>query len=114
MSTDLLAERVFEKRCNPAMYAIGSRGVMSDGFYLRHRDGQWQVCYTEWGQDSQPIFVSGSESQACVFYFQHITSMRHDHCAGFFKSKDNAVQLGEDRIDAARERRYTGQTHYLC
>lgn len=95
MNTRLLAERLFEEGCDPSLYAIGFRGV-SDGFYLSHRDGQWQVCYTERGQDSQPIFVSSNESQACAFFFQHITTMRHDHCVGFFKSKDNAMLLEHD------------------
>lgn len=96
MNTQLLAERLFEEGCNPDIYAIGSRGVLSDGWYLAHKDGQWQVCYTERGRDSEPIFVSGSESQACTFFFQHITAMRHDHCVGFFKSRDNAVALEHD------------------
>lgn len=93
MNTRELAERLLEEGCNPSMYAIGSRGGASDTFCLSHRDAQWQVCYTERGLDSPPIYASGSESQACEFFFKYIMAMRHDHCVGFFKSQDNAVAL---------------------
>lgn len=93
MNTRELAERLLEEGCNPSMYAIGSRGGASDAFCLSHRDAQWQVCYTERGLDSPPIYASGSESQACEFFFKYIMAMRHDHCVGFFKSQDNAVAL---------------------
>jgi hypothetical protein len=93
MKTRELAERLLKEGCNPSMYAIGSRGGASDAFYLSHRDAQWQVCYTEKGLDSPPIYASGSESQACEFFFKYIMAMRHDHCIGYFKSQDNAVAL---------------------
>lgn len=69
MNTRELAERLLEEGCNPSMYAIGPRGGASDAFYLSHRDAQWQVCYTERGLDSPPIYASGSESQACEFFY---------------------------------------------
>lgn len=88
-----LAQRLFEEGCNPSSYAVGSPGGASDAFCLTHNGSQWQVYYTERGQDSPPIYTSGSEAQACEFFFQHIMTMRHDHCVGFFRSKANAEAL---------------------
>jgi hypothetical protein len=93
MNTRELARRLSEEGCNPSLYAIGSRGGASDAFCLTHTGTQWQVYYTERGQDSAPIFASDSESQACEFFLEHIMSMRHDHCVGFFKSKSSAEAL---------------------
>lgn len=93
MNTRELAQRLYEEGCNPSLYAIGNRGAASDAFYLSHTGTQWQVCYTERGQDSPPIFASGSESQACEFFFKHIMSMQHVHCIGFFKAKASAEAL---------------------
>jgi hypothetical protein len=91
MNSRELAERLLEEGCNPSNYYIGSRGAAFDVFCLSCKGTQWQVCYTERGLDSPPIYVSSSESQACDFFFHHIMAMRHDHCVGFFKSKANAV-----------------------
>lgn len=96
MNSIELAKRLLEEGCNPSNFAIGSSGVASDAFYLSRRGAQWQVCYTERGQDSEPIYVSGSEAQACEFFFRHIMAMRHDHCIGFFKSKGNALALEQE------------------
>jgi hypothetical protein len=93
MNTDELSRRLFEEGCNPSLYAVGSRGTASDAFCLTHSGTQWQVYYTERGQDSPPIYASGSESQACEFFLNHIMAMRHDHCVGFFKSKHSAEAL---------------------
>jgi hypothetical protein len=93
MNTRELAQRLLEEGCNPSSFAVGSRGGASDAFCLTYTGTQWQVFYTERGQDSPPIYASGSESQACEFFFQHIVAMRHDHCVGFFKSEHSALVL---------------------
>jgi hypothetical protein len=93
MNTRELAQRLFEEGCNPSSYAVGSRGGASDAFCLTFTGTQWQVFYTERGQDSPPIYASGSESQACEFFFHRIMAMRHDHCVGFFASEHSAVSL---------------------
>ncbi len=93
MNTHELAERLAEEGCNPLLYAIGTRGSASDAFCLTFTGTQWQVFYTERGSDEPPIYASGSESQACEFFFEHMMAMRHDHCVGFFRSEEafNAV-----------------------
>ena len=93
MNTRELSQRLFEEGCNPASYAVGSRGGASDAFCLAYTGTQWQVYYSECGHDSAPIYASDSEAQACEFFFQHIMAMRHDHCVGFFKSEHNAAAL---------------------
>jgi len=93
MNTRELSDRLTEEGCNPSLYAIGSRGAASDAFCLTFTGTQWQVFYTERGQDSPPIFASGSEAQACDFFFEYIMGMRHDHCIGIFKTPDRAAQL---------------------
>jgi len=93
MNTRELSQRLFDEGCNASLYAVGTRGVASDAFCLTHSGTQWEVYYTERGQDSPPIYGSGSESQACDFFFKHIMAMRHDHCVGFFRSEQRAEAL---------------------
>lgn len=93
MKIQELAQRLIDEGCNPAAYAIGSRGTASDAVYLSCQQNEWQVCYTERGQDSAPIFASASESQACEFFFHYVMSMQHLHCIGFFKSQASAEEL---------------------
>lgn len=95
MNTHEVRQRLEEEGCNPSLYAIGSRGGASDAFCLTHNGRQWEIYYTERGQDQPPIYTSGSEAQACEFFFTHIMSMRHDHCVGFFRSERNALALQE-------------------
>jgi hypothetical protein len=92
MNVGELAQRLYEEGCSSANYAIGNRG-MGDLFYLARREAKWQVCYTERGSDSPPIYVSEDEPDACEFFFQHVMSKPHHHCVGFFKSKQNAENL---------------------
>lgn len=100
MSTRQLAQRLLDEGCNPSVYAVGSRGSASDAFCLTCTGAQWKVFYTERGCDSPPIHISNSESQACEFFFRHIMAMRHDHCVGFFVSKDSAAALEARLRDA--------------
>ncbi|WP_343583426.1 hypothetical protein [Herbaspirillum sp.] len=93
-----LEQRLHQEGCNGANYAIGERGTASDAFCLTNNGTQWMVYYTERGQDTAPIYASGSEHQACEFFFAHIMAMRHDHCVGFYKNKGNAEAL-MDRLN---------------
>ena len=108
MNTSELSQRLVEEGCNPALYAIGSRGIASDAFCLTFTGTQWQVYYTERGNDEPPIFASGSASQACEFFFEHIMSMRHDHCVGILRSQERAnalcTQLQEVGLSAWQDR----------
>jgi hypothetical protein len=88
-----LSLRLTEEGCNPSLYAIGSRGAASDAFCLTFTGTQWQIYYTERGQDSPPIYASGSESQACEFFYEYIMGMRHDHCIGIFRTHERAQEL---------------------
>ena len=88
-----LEQRLINEGCNPSSYAVGARGGTSDAFCLAFTGTRWEVFYTERGRDSAPIFASGSEAQACEFFFRHIMAMRHDHCVGFFKSEHSAGAL---------------------
>jgi len=90
MNTRELSQRLLAEGCNPTLSAIGSRGIASDAFCLTFTGTQWQVYYTERGNDDPPIYASGSEAQACEFFFEHIMSMDHDHCVGVFRSQEQA------------------------
>lgn len=119
MKRDELERRLKAAGCNPALYAVGDRRGASDAFCLAERRGRWSVFYTERGVDSAPIFESRSEEEACEFFFRHITSLRHLHCVGFFRSEARARSLRaelqshgvastEDRIpfDGSQEPRF--------
>jgi hypothetical protein len=93
MNIHELAQRLTEEGCNPNYYAIGSRGSASDAYCLTHNGQEWQVYYTERGQDQSPEYSSKSEEEACEYFFGFIMKMRHDHLVGFFRSEASANEL---------------------
>jgi len=97
MDTSELSQLLFSEGCNPNLYTIGHGG--SDAFCLYQSNGKWQVCYTERGHDSPPIFETDSEKEACQFFFRQITSFRHDHCVGLFRSEQCAIALEQRLLD---------------
>lgn len=88
-----LEQRLIEEGCNPGNYAIGSRGFASDAYCLTYNGQEWQVYYTERGQDQAPEYSSNSEEEACEYFFQFMMKFRHDHCVGTFLSKSAATEL---------------------
>ena len=107
MNTIELKRRLLEEGCSPYNFSIGPGG--SDVFCLEQQNGVWRVFYTERGKDGLPIFESRSETEACEFYFDYITTkIRHDHLAGFFISEQNALslelQLAQNGIPSHRDK----------
>jgi len=88
-----LEKRLLEEGCNPSYYAIGSRGSASDAYCLTHNGREWQVYYTERGQDESPMYTSRNEADACEYFFNYIMSLRHEHCVGFFRDESSAREL---------------------
>jgi len=88
-----LEKQLIEEGCNPSSFAIGSRGMASDAYCLTHNGIEWQVYYTERGQDQAPEYTSQSEEEACEYFFNFMMKFRHDHCVGFFHSEAKANQL---------------------
>lgn len=95
MMIDELAERLLAAGCAPNSYALGARGTASDAFCLVRAGPLWQVFYTERGVDQPPFFESASETEACEFFYRTLTSFRHEHCVGFFRSAAAAQALAE-------------------
>jgi hypothetical protein len=93
MNLQELQQPLEAEGCNPASYAIGTRGSASDAYCLTHNGTQWQVYYTERGSDQVPIYVTDDEHQACEFFRTYVLSLRHDHCVGFFRSEGSARSL---------------------
>jgi hypothetical protein len=94
MNAETLKRRLLEEGCSPINFSIGPGG--SDVFCLENQNGIWRVFYTERGKDDDPIFASASEEEACEFYFDYITRIRHDHLVGFFKSEESARSLADN------------------
>ncbi len=89
-----LAQSLIAEGCHPDNYAIGPIWATSDIYRLHHSQGQWRVCYTERGQDAEPIFSSESEHEACEFYFRFITeTIRHEHLVARLQSSDRVAAL---------------------
>lgn len=96
MNTSELEQRLLAEGCNPNNFCIGPpRCPVTDIDCLDQVDGEWQVFYTERGQDSPPIFTTRDEAEACEYYFQRIMALRHDHCVGFFRSEELTRALVE-------------------
>ena len=72
MNIHELEKRLVEEGCNPGNYAIGSRGSASDTYCLTYNGQEWQVYYTERGQDQAPEYTSKSEEESVrVFLSLH-------------------------------------------
>ncbi|MEZ4837142.1 MAG: hypothetical protein R2873_34955 [Caldilineaceae bacterium] len=98
MNTRELQIRLAQDGCNPGLYAVGVRGSASNAFCLTHNGVEWQVYYTERGVNQAPMFTSPSEEDACAYFYNLMSSIRHEHCVGIFRSEDAARAL-EDRLD---------------
>ena len=88
MNLRQLRKRLEEEGCSPLNYAVGSRA--SDAFCLIRESGIWKVCYSERGRDSDPIFTSASESEACGFFLDHMCRQPNQHLVGTFGSDEEA------------------------
>jgi hypothetical protein len=85
MDLDELRQKLEEEGYSPWNYALESRG--SDAYCLMHDGCRWNVFYSERGIDSDPIFVSKSESEACEFFLQHLCKQANWHLIAAFPSE---------------------------
>ncbi|MEQ1773761.1 MAG: hypothetical protein ABL891_08255 [Burkholderiales bacterium] len=99
MNVAELQRRFDEEAANG--YVIGPDRRESDVYCLTQKGSHWEVCYTERGLDQSPLFTSGSEQEACDYFFKYMMSFRHDHCAGFFRSK-TAADAFHVKLEAMR------------
>ncbi|MBV1920347.1 MAG: SPOR domain-containing protein [Pseudomonadales bacterium] len=93
-----LKSKLLAEGCSESNFAILSPG--NDVFCLVKRGYDWVVYYTERGCDSEPIYKSKSEKEACQFFYNYILEMERWHLVGFFKEKSNVVEL-ESKLDNA-------------
>lgn len=91
MKASELTEKLIAEGCNENNFAVLSRG--NDAFCIDKKGNEWVVFYSERGYDSDPIFKSESESEACEFFFNYVTKQKHWHIVGFFKSEKEAQEL---------------------
>ena len=83
--------KLLAEGCSENTFAVRSRG--SDVYCLDEIGGTWVVFYTERGQDSEPIFKSKSEDEACQFFYNYIMKLEHWHIVGFFKEEESVKAL---------------------
>ena len=98
------AEEVFnylvDQGCNPASFRVGTRGGSSDVFCLNKGGaGEWYVCYSERGIESDAEFCTDKEDKAVEYFRKKILSQKHLHCVGFFSKEPNASEL-QNRLEA--------------
>jgi len=96
MQISELRLKLVEEGCSPLNYAIESRG--SDAFCLMHDGMRWNIFYSERGVDSDPIFSSQVESEACEFFLQHLCKQTHWHLVGVFPSELEAKAFEREVI----------------
>ena len=90
-----LARRLQAEGCLADSYALGAVDGASDAHCLVLRGDDWVVFYAERGLEQPPMFTSPVEAEATAYLYRLITSFRHDHCVGFFRSEAAAVALAE-------------------
>ena len=83
-----LRQKLEEEGCSPSNYAIESRE--SDAYCLMNDGRQWSVFYSERGCDSDPIFTTESETEACEFFLGYMRKQRHWHLIGVFPCESEA------------------------
>lgn len=93
MDTRELEMRLLAEGCSMANFSINRRGGSSDIYCLELEDGMWSVFYTERGRDSEPIFESVSEEEACLFYYDFMKKMEHWHLVGFSAEEASVLEL---------------------
>ena len=96
MNISELKKKLLEEGCNPLNFCIGSKGAASDICCLTKNNGRWSVYYTERGSNSEPVFESDSEAEACEYYYHQIMAMEHRHNVGFFEDEASAIRLQKE------------------
>lgn len=91
MTTAELERRLLAEGCNPDNYALNTRSY--DGFCLMRQGRQWNVFYSERGDDQPPIFTSPDEDAACRFFFDFVMKMEHRHLVAMLRSEPAARAL---------------------
>ena len=90
-----LEKRLEEEACSRSHYSLGER-YPGGAFCLVHEDGKWRIFYSERNLDDDPLFEGESESDACEFFFEYMTTrILHTHLVGYFISLENAEALAE-------------------
>ncbi|MFM5463737.1 SPOR domain-containing protein [Aeromonas simiae] len=97
MNASELQIKLFAEGCNPANFSVLGRG--DDMLCLDEKGGKWSIFYSERGCDSEPIFTSDNEEEACKIFFNYVVKQQHWHIVGFFKNESDAVEL-EDKLVA--------------
>lgn len=95
MKSSELTKKLLEEGCNPHSFAVLSRS--HDAYCIDKKGKEWTVFYSERGCDSDPIFRSTSEEEACEFFYQYVINQEHWHIVGFFKDETDAKEL-EDKL----------------
>ncbi|MFT3912288.1 MAG: hypothetical protein QM737_22870 [Ferruginibacter sp.] len=81
-----LYEKLLSEGCNH-FYIEGIGGPFpSDVDCLYEYNGNWEICYTERGQKSEPIYSSPNKEEAIQYYYDHIMRMEHWHLVVFTRS----------------------------
>ena len=91
MKASELKERLMSEGCNPSNFAV--LGRTNDAYCLDKKGREWVVLYSERGIDSEPIFRSENEEDACEYFLNHVLSQQHWHMVGFFESESDAIEL---------------------
>lgn len=93
MNIEDLNRRLEEEACTH--YSLGKREP-GGAICLIHENGMWRIFYSERGIDDKPLFEGESESDACAFFFEYMTTrVLHTHLVGYFISLKNAEALTE-------------------
>lgn len=91
MKAEQLTQKLLAEGCNPNSFAVLSRN--HDAYCLNKNGNEWTVFYSERGSDSDPIFKSTNEEEACEFFYRHMINQEHWHIVGFFKDEADAKNL---------------------
>jgi len=91
MTTAELLQILEEEGCSPTNYAIESRG--SDAYCLMHDGTHWRIFYSERGCDSDPIFTTESQPEACAHFLELMRTQRHWHLVGAFPTDAEAREF---------------------
>ena len=97
MNASELGIKLLKEGCNPDNFRIGTGGgPKSDIFCLSEKKGIWSIYYTERGSNSNPIYESTDETEACDRYYKEIMAMEHWHIVGLFESEEPALKLQKE------------------
>ena len=91
MKVTELKDKLISEGCNEQNFGILYRA--DDAYSIMKRNQKWVVFYSERGRDSDPVFTSSDEDEACDYFYRHILNQKHRHLVAFCQNENDTNEI---------------------